>query len=292
MEKEMNKSESLSESGRRTPDAKLQTLLEVRHINFTYASLVLKDISFNLVSGELLAVLGANGAGKSTLLKSMIGLLQLASGEVLIQGKNLKQLSNKKAARLIGYVPQETSLTFPFTVMEFVLQGRFAQGNLIGFESNEDLQEAERAMSLTETTHLAERHMNELSGGERQRVMLARALAARPRLLVLDEPVANLDISHQVKLFELMQQLTIEDQLAAIVVTHELNLAAEFATRAMLLQAGEILACGKPAEVMTEENLCVLFGANLLVDSNPLSGLPRVTITASHNRANILQPQK
>ncbi len=282
----------MSESGLPTPDTRLPTLLEVQNVNFKYASSVLNGITFKVESGELLAVLGANGAGKSTLLKSIIGLLQPTSGEVLIEGANLKKIPRKKVARLIGYVPQETSLKFPFTALEFVLQGRFAQGHLIGFESDEDVTEAERALSLTETAHLSERLMNELSGGERQRVMLARALAARPRILVLDEPVANLDISHQVKLFELMQRLTIEEQIAAIVVTHELNLAAEFATRAMLLQAGEILACGKPAEVMTADNLYALFGANLLVDTNPLSGLPRITITGSHNRADGLRQPK
>ncbi len=292
MKKEIQITESLSPDGGQTPTTGLQTLLEIQRISFNYTAAVLKEISFNVEGGELLAILGANGAGKSTLLKSIIGLLQPTSGEVRLAGKNLKSMPRKQVARLIGYVPQETSLKFPFTVMEFVLQGRFAQGNFIGFESDEDLAEAERALSLTQTAYLSARLMNELSGGERQRVMLARALAAHPRLLVLDEPVANLDIAHQVKLFELMQRLTSEERLAAIVVTHELNLAAEFATRAMLLQAGEILAYGKPAEVMTEENLGELFGANLLVDTNPLSGLPRITITSSHSRSKWFRQQK
>lgn len=260
-------------------------MLEVRDIKFNYAAAVLKGISFNVESGELLAVLGPNGAGKSTLLKIIIGLLAPASGGVFIEGQNLKTMPRKAAARLIGYVAQESSVRFPLTAMEFVLQGRFAQGRLIGFESDEDLREAKRAMEMTETFEFACRLVSELSGGERQRVTLARALASRPRLLVLDEPVANLDIAHQMKLLELTRRLTAEEGIAALVVTHELNLAAEFATRALLLKAGEMMACGNLKEVMTEENLRSVFNANLLVDANPISQAPRITIAAPRGAA-------
>jgi iron complex transport system ATP-binding protein len=253
-------------------------MLEVRDIKFDYAAAVLKGISFNVERGELLSVLGPNGAGKSTLLKIIIGLLAPESGNVFIEGQNVTSLPRKKAAQMIGYVAQETAIRFPLTAMEYVLQGRFAQGRLIGFESDKDIVEAQRAMEMTETWSFAGRLIGELSGGERQRVTLARALASRPRLLVLDEPVANLDIAHQVKLLELTRRLTIEEGLAAIVVTHELNLAAEFASCALLLKAGEMLAYGSPQEVMTEENLCALFNTKLLVDANPISQAPRITI--------------
>jgi iron complex transport system ATP-binding protein len=253
-------------------------MLEVRDIKFDYAAAVLKGISFNVERGELLSVLGPNGAGKSTLLKIIIGLLAPESGNVFIEGQNVTSLPRKKAAQMIGYVAQETAIRFPLTAMEYVLQGRFAQGRLIGFESDKDIVEAQRAMEMTETWSFASRLIGELSGGERQRVTLARALASRPRLLVLDEPVANLDIAHQVKLLELTRRLTIEEGLTAIVVTHELNLAAEFASRALLLKAGEMLAYGSPQEVMTEENLCALFNTKLLVDANPISQAPRITI--------------
>jgi iron complex transport system ATP-binding protein len=253
-------------------------MLEVRDIKFDYAAAVLKGISFNVERGELLSVLGPNGAGKSTLLKIIIGLLAPESGNVFIEGQNVTSLPRKKAAQMIGYVAQETAIRFPLTAMEYVLQGRFAQGRLIGFESDKDIVEAQRAMEMTETWSFAGRLIGELSGGERQRVTLARALASRPRLLVLDEPVANLDIAHQVKLLELTRRLTIEEGLTAIVVTHELNLAAEFASCALLLKAGEMLAYGSPQEVMTEENLCALFNTKLLVDANPISQAPRITI--------------
>jgi iron complex transport system ATP-binding protein len=162
--------------------------------------------------------------------------------------------------------------------MEFVLQGRFAQGRLIGFESEQDIREANRAMELTNTTAFASRLVVELSGGERQRVMLARSLASRPRVLVLDEPVANLDIAHQVRMLDLVRRLTVEGEMSAIVVTHELNLAADFASSALLLKGGELIAFGTPQEVMTEPLLRSVFETDLMVDENPASGSPRVTL--------------
>jgi iron complex transport system ATP-binding protein len=136
-------------------------------------------------------------------------------------------------------------------------------------------------MELTETTQFASRLIGELSGGERQRVMVARALASRPKLLIFDEPVANLDISHQVKILEMISSLTSTGELSAIVVTHELNLAAEFATRVLMLKSGKMLAFGSPESIMTDGNLRTLFDANLLVDTSPASGAPRVTISRS-----------
>ncbi|MFL6274443.1 MAG: ABC transporter ATP-binding protein [Blastocatellia bacterium] len=254
-------------------------MLEVSDIRFSYAGPVLKGLTFALREGELLALLGPNGAGKSTLVKLIIGILRPASGRLLLDGRDLLAMSRREAARLIGYVAQESSLMFPLTALEYVLQGRFAQGRLIGFESAEDLREARRVMELTETTEFAARRVQELSGGERQRVMLARALVACPRLLVLDEPVANLDIEHQVKMLELVRQLTDGGKMSAIVITHELNLAAEFATDVLLMKAGEITAHGLPGDVMTEPNLSDVFHAPLTVDANPASGAPRITVS-------------
>lgn len=253
-------------------------MLQVRAIKFSYSKPVLKGVSFNVGSGELFALLGPNGSGKSTLIKIIVGLLKPESGSAQIDGRDAASMSRRDLARVIGYVAQESAVRFPLTAMELVLQGRFAQGRLIGFESERDVQEAEWAMRMTETTAFAASPVTELSGGERQRVMLARALAVRPKLLVLDEPVANLDISHQVKMLELVERLTSEIGMSAIVVTHELNLAADFATSALLLKSGEVIAAGKPQDVMTEPLLRSVFETELLVDENPVSGSPRVTL--------------
>ena len=253
-------------------------MLEVRDIKFGYAEPVLKGVSFDVSNKELLVVLGPNGSGKSTLIKIIVRVLEAESGRVMLDGRDITSMPRRQTARLIGYVAQESTTRFPLTAMEYVLQGRFAQGRLIGFESDEDVREAARAMEMTETSEFAPRFVGELSGGERQRVMLARALASRPRLLVLDEPVANLDISHQVKMLDLVKELTRVEDLSAIVVTHELNLAAEFATRVMLMRSGELLAIGEPREVLTENRLRALYGTDLMVDENPVSGAPRITI--------------
>jgi len=252
--------------------------IEVSDIRFSYTRPVLRGVSFKVGSGELFAVLGPNGSGKSTLIKIIVGMLKPESGCALIDGRNPASMSRRDIARVIGYVAQESAVLFPITAMELVLQGRFAQGGLIGFESDRDISEAEWAMRVTETTEFAATPVNELSGGERQRVMLARALAVRPRVLVLDEPVANLDISHQVKVLDLVRRLTSESEMSAIVVTHELNLAADFATSALLLKSGEMIAVGKPQDVMTESLLRSVFETDLVVDENPASGSPRVTL--------------
>jgi iron complex transport system ATP-binding protein len=253
-------------------------MLQARDIRFDYAVPVLKGVSFEAGDADLVAVLGPNGSGKSTLLKIIVGILKQAGGSVMIDDRNLDSMSRRERARLIGYVAQDSSVKFPLTVMEFVLQGRFAQGRMVGFESDEDIREANRVMELTETREFASRLVMELSGGERQRVMLARSLASRPRLLILDEPVANLDISHQVKMLSLVSNLTAEGSMSAIVVTHELNLAAEFATSALLLKSGEVLAHGSPGEVLTESRLKAVFDTDLMVDTNPASGAPRITL--------------
>ena len=255
-------------------------MLGFGNIAFGYdAARVLRDISFALEAGEILAILGPNGSGKTTLLKLSAGILRPATGNVTLLGKDITSMSRRQIARAVGYVAQESSIRFPLTAMEFVLQGRFAQGRLLGFESEQDVAEATRAMELTETWDFASRLVGELSGGERQRVMLARAIASGPSVLVLDEPVANLDVSHQVKIMSLVRRLASSGDMSAIVVTHELNLASEFATRVLMLKSGAVLACGRPAEVMTEPALRELFETRLLVDVNPATGAPRITLT-------------
>lgn len=258
-------------------------MIRAEEVHFRYGrhgAWVLQGVSLNVEPGALTAIVGPNGSGKSTLVRLLDGLLAPERGRVLLDGHPVQSLSRRAVARAIGYVAQTIDIHFPLTALEYVLQGRFAHGQVLGFETEEDIAAAGEAMALTETSELAGRHLSELSGGERQRCMLARALAQRPRALLLDEPTANLDISHQVRVLDLVRRFTRSRGLAAVVVTHEINLAAEFADRVLLLHRGEAVALGPPREVLTRERVEQLFGTPVLVDQNPLSGAPRVTLIA------------
>jgi iron complex transport system permease protein len=240
---------------------------------------VLSGVSLEVRAGEVVALLGPNGTGKSTLIAVAHGALESSSGEVLFDGKPIKEFSRRELAHRIAVVAQATEVRFPLTALEYVLTGRFAYSNAVGFDSPEDVELAMQALRETDAAQFASRHFNELSSGERQRVVLARALAQQAKLLLLDEPTANADIAHQVSLLNLVRNLTRQRGIGALVVTHEINLAAEFADRVALLKDGKLLACGAPTKVMTSEWLEKLFETSLLVDSHPVSGNPRVSWT-------------
>ena len=254
-------------------------MLELRDVHFNYDRAVLRGITLEIRAGEIVALLGPNGAGKSTLLGAAYGALEPSSGEVLFDGQPVKSFARRELAKRIAVVAQAGDVRFPLTALEYVLAGRFAHSSALGFESRQDVNVAMKALTDTDAAQFAERPFNELSSGERQRVVLARALAQEARLLLLDEPTANADIAHQVSLLSLVRALTHERKLAALVVTHEINLAAEFADRVALLKDGKLLACGAPRDVMTEVLLGELFETYLLVDAHPHSGNPRISWT-------------
>ncbi len=253
-------------------------MLEVNNISINYGvCTVVQDISFSLQAGKTIALLGANGAGKTTLLKSLNGSLPIANGEILLNGKELKSFSRREIAQKIAVIAQENETKFPVSVLEFVLSGRFAHGAAFGWETEKDLQIALECLEKCDLQTYANRTMNRLSGGERQRVVLARALATEAEILLLDEPTANLDLAHQALMFRLVKEKCSNENGAAIVITHDLNLAAEFADEIILLKNGKILAKGVPEKVFTEENLHKIFGVKVLLDKNPASSNVRVT---------------
>jgi ABC-type cobalamin/Fe3+-siderophores transport system ATPase subunit len=253
-------------------------MLELKEINFSYRHRqVLFGITLELRAGEVIALLGPNGSGKSTLLAIANGALKPQSGEVLFEGQAVADFSRREAARRMALVAQPGEVRFPLTSLEYVLTGRFSFGGALGFDSPHDLEAAVKALSDTDAIQFARRKFNELSSGERQRVVLSRALAQEPRLLLLDEPTANADITHQISLLSFVRNLTHEKNLGALVVTHEINLAAEFADRVALLKNGVLLAVGNPSDVMTPELLAEVFGTPLLVDRHPQSGKPRIS---------------
>jgi iron complex transport system ATP-binding protein len=255
-------------------------VLEARDLTISYNDRVaVSNVTLTLDAGEVTALVGPNGAGKSTLLRSLNGQVARTSGAVLLDGQPIEKYSRRTIGRRVAVVAQEAELRFPVTVLEFVLGGRFAWGpnSGWGWETEEDLRVAADVLAETELQELSGRLMNELSGGERQRAVLARALATEAAFLLLDEPTANLDLSHQATLLNLVRNRCDTRQSSSLVVTHDLNLAAQFADRILLMRSGKVVRLGKPEEVLTAELLNHVFNVEVLVDAHPISGAPRVT---------------
>jgi len=253
-------------------------MLEAKNITVNYGDRsAVVDVSQRARPGELIAIIGPNGAGKSTLLRALNHSVEPARGEVLLDGRPLRSYARRAVARHIAVVAQEAELRFPVTVMEFVLGGRYAWSSAWGWESEQDIEIARRILGETELEDFEVRLMNELSGGERQRAVVARALATEARVFLLDEPTANLDLAHQATMLRLVRSRCDDQQSAAIVVTHDVNLAAEFADQVMLLKNGREIAVGPPPSVFTPELLRSVFDLEVLVDAHPVSGAPRIT---------------
>jgi len=249
-------------------------------ISFGFAHFSLLPMSLKARAGELMAIIGPNGSGKSTLLEILSGHLKPRSGGVLLDGQDLHRLTPRERARRVGLARQDTILLFSFVVREFVRQGRHPHLGRSLFESSEDERWVDWAIEKTSLQEFAQRRVMEMSSGEFQRAVLARTLAQRPRLVLLDEPTANLDIGYQVEMFRLLRQLARSEKFIGIVVTHELNLAAEMADYVVLLQGGNCLLQGKAEEVFEADLLSRAFRTPVLVDQNPSSGRPRVTWVA------------
>ena len=239
--------------------------LTLRDVRFGYPRRpeFLGPISLAVRAGEFWAVVGPNGAGKSTLLRLMAGLTVPLSGEITQRGESLIRLSPRRRARSIAFVPQRTPCDLDATVRDVVLMGRFPHRLLGLFESALDHRIAEQAMATTQTLPFVDRALSTLSGGEAQRVHLAAAIAQEPRLLLLDEPTASLDIEHQLAIFSILQDRTRVDGLSVVVVTHDVNLAARFCTHVLLLNDGKAAAMGPPDAVVTPAVLEPVYGVRL-----------------------------
>ena len=257
-------------------------IVHVKEIGFRYTDeWVLKNISFEIKNGEFLGIIGPNGSGKTTFLKIINRILIPQEGSIWLSGVNINEMKRKTLARIIAVVPQDSPLTFPFSVEEIVLMGRAPHLGKLRFEGKKDFEIARRAMEMTDTLPFANRSINELSGGERQRILIARALAQQPQIILLDESTAFLDIKHQIDFFDLTKTLNKNQGLTVISVTHDINLASLYCDRIILLNAGNIHCMGTPDEVITESNIKEVYETDVLVDRNPQTGLPRVTLMAS-----------
>lgn len=238
--------------------------------------IVLQGVSLGLKPEQVFAVVGPNGVGKTTLLRAAGGVLNPLSGRITLGGEAVHEMQPHSRARTIAFVPQALNLPAAFSAREVVLMGRTAYLTWLGREGKRDRDIAAEAMERTQTLELADRSMDELSGGERQRVLIARALAQTPSVLLLDEPTAHLDIRHQDQVLNLVRSLAQENELTVLISLHDLNLVGRFADRVALLSNGRVRREGFPDEVLTPQELREVYGMEIHVTSHPIHGTPLV----------------
>jgi iron complex transport system ATP-binding protein len=263
------------------------TLVEFRNVSFAYPAsaerrtrpFALSDLSVEISTGEIIGVIGPNSSGKTTLIRLLTRVLEPAAGEIRLEGVPVGRLSRTDLARRVAVVPQGLLPQFPFTVGELALMGRYPHDPGRYFESPRDRAVAHEAMAATGVLELADMPLEHLSGGERQRAVIARALAQEPRLLVLDEPTAHLDLRYQVEAAALLRRLNRERGMTILLVSHDLNLAAEVCDRLLLLNGGRPVAIGAPEAVLDEGLLASVFGCGVVVDKNETTRRPVVRLT-------------
>ncbi len=237
---------------------------------------VVDDVSFSANTGEFFMILGPNGAGKSSLLKLIAGIEKAQSGFIHILGRPKTKYSARDLAKVVALVAQQAPIDFPFSVAETVLMGRSPHLGLLGIEAERDYELATEAMSFTGVDQFADRRLDQLSGGERQRVMIARAICQEPKIILLDEPTTALDPAHQLKIMDLMERFRQEKKTTVIMVSHDLNLAALYSDRLLLMKNGRVVVIGTPREVFVPEFLEKSYECDLLIDENPIGNVPRV----------------
>nr|CBH37983.1 probable ABC transporter, ATP-binding protein [uncultured archaeon]CBH39917.1 probable ABC transporter, ATP-binding protein [uncultured archaeon] len=252
--------------------------LEIKDVNFSYGSrAALEDVTMSIGEGEIVSLVGPNGSGKTTLLKCINRILKLQKGTVLVEEKDINKIKLKELAKLLSYVPQSVSHSFPSTVFEIVLIGR--KPHLDWSVSSRDKEIVSNILSLMGLKDKALRQSNELSGGEYQKVLIARALAQEPQVLLLDEPTSNLDLKHQLDVLNLITSIVKKKNIAAVMAMHDLNLASRFSNKMIFLNGGMIYDAGKPENVLTERNIRKVYGVEAIVNKN--AGYFQVTPIAS-----------
>ncbi len=253
------------------------SVLSANKINAGYGSkTILQEVSIDLARGEFLAIVGPNGSGKSTLMKSLIGFVQVDSGEIRYGERQMNSLRRQEAARHVAFLPQSTTFHFPYRVFDYVLLGRRPYQGLFRSLTDEDRAAVEQAMHRTEVWNLRNRIVTELSGGERQRVVLASAFAQQTAVLLLDEPTNSLDLRHQLRVYELLSEMKEECGLAVMAVTHDLNLAALHADRIIVMSEGQIVKQGTPDAILSADLLLDHFGIESTVRVDSVTQRPYV----------------
>ena len=235
-------------------------MLDVRGVSYAYAdAAAMRDVRFALGEGHLVALTGPNGSGKSTLLKVLARVLAPREGEVAFEGRTLGEWPAKEYAKRVGYLPQDPDPAFPMRAIDVVVSGRAPYLGRFSWEQPRDWEEAERALELCDAAHLRDRYLDEMSGGERKRVFLARVLAGTPKLILLDEPFAALDLSHVQQFSRLLRDVVDRTGCTVLFAAHDLNWAAAHSDRMLVMQRGSLALDAPPAEVMTPEVMRTLF---------------------------------
>jgi len=253
-------------------------ILEAHALEFAYMNdqPVLRGVDFSASKGRLTCILGPNGSGKTTLLRSLLGWLKPSGGVILLDQRPLEDYSQRALARMLAYVPQIPTSTFAFPVQELILMGRFAHAGAMGLASDQDMAVATEAMKMTQTVEFAHRALSELSGGEAQCVMIARALAQQPSVMLLDEPTSHLDIKNQLKIYRLMQRLAHDWGMAVVCVSHDVNLAGRFADELVLMNKGEAIGAGPPEEIINSDVLGKAYDVEIELINSPGEPIPIV----------------
>lgn len=255
-------------------------LLSVHGITVAYAAQpILRDVSFDVQRGDLVVVLGPNGAGKTTLLRTIAKAVSPKLGTVLLDGHDISTIPTRDLMRTVSVVPQFEGSVFSFTVQDIVAMGRTPHVPPFAPLSQRDRQIVREAMEATDVWELRDRLFTELSGGEQRRVLIAKALAQEPQLLLLDEPTANLDLHYQLEVVELIQRLNKEKGITVLAVLHDLNLAAMLGQRFILMRQGQIYAMGDADEVLTTQNIQQVYGVPVIVTRHPLNGKPIILLS-------------
>lgn len=256
------------------------TILNIQNLCCGYPQFNLSQISINIPQGSFAGIIGPNGSGKTTLFKAITGTLSIRSGKILLGDKNLELLSPRLRAQNIAIVSQFTE-GGEMSVADYVMMGRIPyQSRFSFFESEDDFMIARKYMKLTDTLQFKDRLMSELSGGEQQLAAIARALTQQPELLLLDEPTSHLDITHQIHILNLLQQLNQEMGLSVLMVIHDLNLASEYCDQLILVNQGKIHIQGTPQEVLTFQTIEEVYKTVVVTQNNPLSGKPAIFLAS------------
>ena len=252
--------------------------LEVDRVSFQYLQgFGLQEVSLDIPTGSFLALIGPNGSGKTTLLRLMSKTLKPDTGRILLEGNSLEDFSSLELARKVAVIASEQHFEFAFLVRDVVAMGRFPHQARLERTSQRDRQVVDESLQMTQTEHLADRSISALSSGERQRVLVARALAQTPSILMLDEPTAHLDINHQIGTFRLLRRLNRSRGMTIITVLHDLTAAAVFCPAVVLLHQGRLIKQGSPAEVITPEIIQETYQTEVSVHPSPVGGFPQIS---------------